>query len=521
MLSQRTPVHTADVRRTAPVSEARLLVLRDGDTHMRAGRFDQAVTAFDRAVAADSAFALAHFRLAVAALWADQSGSNLNALLERAVAHRNELDEQNRILLDGFVAWRRGEWGLAEHIYRRALTIDTTSTDARHQLGEVLLHYNTPQGRSVGEARAEFERVLMLDPRHYGALWHLAQLAARDGRDPDVVALTTRLLALKPDPVRQLEVEALRAALGDEADLDRVIQRLRDADESLLLGTGWRLAVFARRLDAAGRVFALLADPRRGPYARRLGHTQLFHLAVARGRRGEAAAQLRALTALRDAGAQPEELAVLLAASPNESDDQLPLREGRDAIVRIIASQRDTVHSGGASMRVIESHGTLGRIHALLGDSAQATRVVRELEQGLARVSSDSSTRALAVGQAAAIRALQASRAGRFEDVIRWVDESLHYRWFSDALGHPHLAYSLERFLRAEALLALGRSGEADTWFATIGQHDLSDFIYLRPALLRRAEIAQRHGDTMAANRLRGEARRLFCEGACADARAR
>ena len=509
MLSSRAQ-QTARARTMNQSAATRSRALRDGEAHMRSGRFDQAVTIFERAVADDSAFALGHFRLAVATLWADQPNSNLDAPLERALAFRNELDELNKILLDGFVAWRRGSWNHAELVYRRALTIDTASIEARHQLGETLFHYNTPQGRSVDESRAEFERVVALDPRHFGALWHLAQLAARGGRDADVVVLSNRLLALEPDPVRRLEVEVLRAAaLNDKSEIDRVMQRLRDADESLLFGTGWRLAIFARNLDAAERVFTLLTDPRRGPYTRSLGHTQLFHVAIAGGRRRDAEAQLRALSELRDAGVQAEELALLLAAAPGEPMQEQALRRARDVYAQRVALPRASVSEGSAAFRVVGTHATLGRSYALLGDSVNAVAIATQLERGLPLVSRDSVTRAVSTGRAAAIRALQARHAGRPEDVIRWVDHSLTRRWFSNGLVDSHMSYSLERYLRGEALMALGRAHEADSWFATIGQHDLPDLVFLRAALLRRAELAEKRGDKASATRFRGEMQQL------------
>ena len=460
----------------------------DGELHMHSGRFEAAVAAFERAVSADSTFARAHFQLAVATLWADQPGARVDAQLARASAHRNDLDALDRVLLDGFVAWRRGEWSQAEALYRRALIIDPKSIEARHQLGETLFHYNAPQGRPSSESHAEFERVLASEPRHYGALWHLAQLASRAGRTDEVAELTQRLLALEPDEVRRLEVEVLRAAaLADTVAFDGLLERLRGADESLLFGTGWRLAVFGRRFDAAERVFALLTDPDRGPYPRSLGHTQLLYLDIARGRTGKASARLRALTALRDPGVTVVWPALLFAAAPGMPFQADILRSMRDSLTQVLATGPSTESN---ATRVIDARTALGWIHALLGDAELALATADQLEHDARAISHTAPDLASwAIGRAASVRALQANHAGHADEVIRQVDLSLSFRWFGEGLAHPLHAYSMERYLRAEALLALGRTQEADAWFATIGEHDPSDLVFLAPALLRRAQI--------------------------------
>lgn len=461
---------------------------REGELHMRSGRFEAAVAAFERSLSADSTFARAHFQLAVATLWADQPGARVDVQLARATAHRDALDALDRVLLDGFVAWRRGEWSQAEALYRRALVIDPTSIEARHQLGETLFHYNAPQGRPTSESYAEFERVLAREPRHFGALWHLAQLASRAERTDDVAKLTRQLLALEPDAVRRLEVEVLRAAaLADTVAFDELLERLRGADESLLFGTGWRLAVFGRRLDAAESVFELLTDSARGPYARGLGHTQLLYLDIARGRTAEASARLRALTALRDPGVTVVWPALLFAAAPGLPFQADMLRSMRDSLTQVLANETSIA---GNTARVIDARTALGWIHALLGDAELALATADRLEHDARKINQATPELASwAVGRAASIRALRARHAGHADAVIRYVDSSLSYRWFGDALAHPLRAYSMERYLRAEALLALGRTQEADSWFATIGEHDPSDLVFLAPALLRRAEI--------------------------------
>lgn len=477
-----------------------LAALRQGQSHLSSGRFDLAVASFERAVQVDSSLAPAHFQLAVATLWADQPGDRIDARVRQAVVRRDRLDDHTRMLLDGFIAWRRGEWHEAEAVYRRALTMNPASLQARHDLGEVLFHYNAPQGRSIDEARAEFERVVSADPRHYGALWHLAQLAARDRRREDVARLTDRLLALEPDSIRALEVQVLRAgALDDSAALDRLIERLQDADESLLFGIGWRLAVFGHDFQAADRVFSLMTSSRRGPHARALGHAQRLYVALAQENAVSANAQLAALYGLPDAGVAVGWHTLLAAAAPGGPVGLPQLRSLRDSLASML--RVDPSLKTLSLYRRLELLSTSGAASALLGDSAMALAIADRLER-LPLGEADSLTGSvMKVGRAATIRALQARQAGRPDEVVRLTERTLVYRWFGIALTDPVLGFGMERYIRAEALLAVGRVEEADAWFASIGDHDPSDLVFLAASLRQRARIAASRGDLTAAQR--------------------
>ena len=500
VLPEQPEAHSAPAVSVATTAVA---AMREGDDFLRAGRFESAVAAFERAVSLDSSAAQAHFQLAVATLWADQPGDKIDSRIAAAVARRDGLDELNRMLLDGFIAWRSGEWHQAEEVYRRALTTYPASTNARQELGEVLFHYGAPQGRSLDEARLEFERVLEREPHHYGALWHLAQIAARDHRVSDVDRLTAQLLALEPDVVRTIEVEALRAAvLDDERAFDRVIDRLRDGDESLLFGVGWRLAVSGRDLDAAERVFNLLTDARRAPNAQGLGHVQLFYLQLARGFNDGVVHKLQKLAGLQYGGAGIELLALLTAiASPAEFPASF-LVTARDSLS--VTVSREGFQTAPAHDR-FRRLATLGALHAVLGDSARASAIVNRLDAESAGTPQQQQCE----GHAAMIRALIARNERRHADVVRWTERGLVYRWFGHAIFDPFSAYSIVRFIRAEALVALGRSAEADAWFATIGDHDPSDLAFLPAALEHRQRIAKARGDGAGAARVAAQLQAL------------
>jgi len=130
--------------------------LRTGDT---AGAFG----GFHRAIAADSGFALAFYRLAIASGWYDRQDAAGSAT-RRALTYRGRLAERDRRLLDAYAAFRRGAADQAEQSYRAVLRDYSDDLEARFQLADALYQYNPLRGRPVIEAREPFDQVLAYDP---------------------------------------------------------------------------------------------------------------------------------------------------------------------------------------------------------------------------------------------------------------------------------------------------------------------------------------------------------------------
>ena len=135
------------------------------ERELRAGQdhFDSAVAGFQSAVALDTSFALAYYRLAVAAGWARRLGI-VGPAVERALRLAARLGERDRRLLQAYDAFRRGAADAAERQYRTILQDHPDDLEAEFQLANVLYHYNAPRGRPRAEARELFDRVLSVDP---------------------------------------------------------------------------------------------------------------------------------------------------------------------------------------------------------------------------------------------------------------------------------------------------------------------------------------------------------------------
>ena len=157
----------ARLAQTASLTTSALPALKaylDGERNLRAAQFDSAVAGFQAATALDSSFALAYYRLAVAAAWTGRMGL-LAPSITRALALADRLSERDRALLAAFAEMAAGRPDEAERRYREILETYPDDLEARFQLANVLYNYNAPRGRPRAEAREHYDRVLESDPK--------------------------------------------------------------------------------------------------------------------------------------------------------------------------------------------------------------------------------------------------------------------------------------------------------------------------------------------------------------------
>ena len=127
------------------------------------GGIDSAIAGFQRAVGEDSTFALAYYRLAVAAGW-QLRHEMASAATAAALRHSSRLAERDRRLLQAYGAYRQGLVSEAEPAFRELVRDDPDDLEAAFQLADLLAHYNPLRGRSQAEPLELFEGVLGYDP---------------------------------------------------------------------------------------------------------------------------------------------------------------------------------------------------------------------------------------------------------------------------------------------------------------------------------------------------------------------
>ena len=166
LLVKRRPGPVYRLTQTAAVTTRSLQALRaflEAERELRNGKPDTAIAGFQRAIEADSTFALAHYRLAVAAGWAERHALSTEAV-GRALAASTRLGDRDRRLLTAYAAFRRGAPNEAEQQYRAILEDYPDDLEAEFQLADVMHQYNPLRGRPRVEARELFDRVLAFDP---------------------------------------------------------------------------------------------------------------------------------------------------------------------------------------------------------------------------------------------------------------------------------------------------------------------------------------------------------------------
>lgn len=442
----------------------------EGERNFRSARFAAASEAYHRAVARDSTFGLAHHRLSVTSEWMGSDEMALTAA-ESAVRHGSGLARRDRRLLEAHLTSLRGEAAEAESLYRSILETYPHDLEAWYQLGEILFHWAPAVGRSITEAREPFRRVLALSPGHAPAAVHLARIAASE-RDPEGLdSLAERVLKMVPGSDHAWEVRALRAFAGEhEREQDRVVEGLTDAsDRSLRIAT-WSVSVFAANPAGGTRLARLMTAPWRAPATRRRGGVWLAELALARGRWRDA---FDRLADLPDGGSGLGGIREALLVS-------LPYRDVPDPDVReleevLAASGDDRLRAFAAAL-----------LRSRLGDESGALASAGELEARAAEADRDGvDLRRLAH----IVRAHVAWRRGRPEEGLEMLGTARVETRSSLMYGTDYVQ-PYERYLRGLLLADAGRAQEAERSFRTFADQHVPNLVYLAPAHLERARLA-------------------------------
>ncbi len=492
------------VTQVAAVTSASLPALKaylEGETAFRAGRFSAAVDAFQQAVAADSQFALALYRLSIAAEWALRPDL-ASVAAEGAVRHADRLSDHDRRILEALLASRRGDHQTAERMFRAVVEIWPQDVEAWIQLAEVQFHYGPVNGRPISESQEGFERILRLEPDNALSLMHLQRIAARDGDVKAVDSLGQHVLRLNPGGDRALEIGAYHAVFGeDSSTLLEFRTELDRAPEIYVPEAVFGVSTWTDRFDAVRLLFASETLPARSPALRALGHVHLAYLQALQGRWGAALAEFRAAERLDQAlGLSHRALLQLQPFIPAPQTDLEALHRSlsawdasqvRPSAIPIV---HFNVHDGlYPSLRRY----LLALTEVRLGNLAAATALAVQLERARGDRAGDHLQRAYgrsiraAVAEARGDRALALQLLGDGRLVVN----------YELALFSPFTSLAAERYRRAVLLDATGRSDEAAIAYRSFDEFSFMDRVFAAPAALRLARLAEREGRTADARR--------------------
>lgn len=501
---------SADIGRLAANTTVSLPALRaflEGESEFRAGRYPAAVQRLEDAVRLDSTFALAYYRLSSASTWAERTDlSKLSA--DRALAHSGRLPPNVRMVLEARLLHQHAQPEDAERRLLAVLGEQPHMLEAWYYLAEVRAHWSSVLARPVDEADSALRRALTLAPAQVGLAIHLARLAALREDDVELDSLATIVLRAEPatDPAR--EIRALRAvAHGDGETIRVVADELRTARDAPAFALVQSIAAHGNNPAAARTLSGALVIPAHAPWVRAQAQLLRARLAAEEGRWRAASA---ALNEASDVGAGPLlEYRIFLATlpfAPTTRQELLNLRTQLDGAPTGVAAphvgqQRWPTDPLTAGRRLY----LLSLLDLSVGDTTSAVAHAAQLERVPAASAGVSYEREFA----ATVRAALAFARGSPGEAL-------------SALGPPTVgadsvypsAHSYPRaqarWLRAEALRALGRYSEAIRVYASFPDPESYDIPYLAPALRRRGELLSRQGDATRAAVLEARATRLW-----------
>ncbi|HEU5358479.1 MAG TPA: serine/threonine-protein kinase [Gemmatimonadales bacterium] len=157
---------------------------------------ESADTALRRAIALDSTFGLAYYKLALTRGWIgganDQDGRRA---LVYASRYAGRLPARQQSLISAYQSFLDGDLPHARELYAKLVARDSIDTDAWYALGDAWFH--DPDSTAAGRAKKmtnslrAFRRALALDPAYALAYEHVAMMYTDAARDRPFFALVT------------------------------------------------------------------------------------------------------------------------------------------------------------------------------------------------------------------------------------------------------------------------------------------------------------------------------------------
>jgi tetratricopeptide (TPR) repeat protein/predicted Ser/Thr protein kinase len=409
-------------------------------------RYEEAMSEYQAAVAADPRFALAHYRIAYLGEFTGLEAAERKEHIQAAVANSGRVGEKERLLIRAWQAHMEKQNDEAHRLYAQAVEAWPQEKEVLYMAADLYFHEYRYR-----EAQPLFERALQLDPVWEPALVHLVDcLGQAIGRRDELLARTRRWADQAPGPS---SYRSLAMALAQNGRLEEALDQARRA--YAMEPNAWNRGILGEILlhrGAFAEVEALakpvLADAGRSKKERAQA-AGLYACALAlQGRRREA---LQALEALRE----------MPHAAPGYRETRMQhflgdgaLDKARAELEAFVAAVR--VEGKGDDKKWKE---TLPALTAVVGDLAGAAELARALDPGSPAAALWRGTAAWRTGKldeaAAALRPLSER-----EDEYRILSSYL-LGVVEAARGHP--AEALAAAERFRGMVAFG-GGYWQTW---------------------------------------------------------
>ena len=430
----------------------------DGERDLRDARPAAAVASFQSAVATDSMFALAWYRLARAARWNDVDSLSASAA-RRANQLAASLPPRQQTLVRAYYTLRFGSAVQAERQLAQIAADYPTDVEAWMLLGEVQFGSNPFYGRPIDDAAATFGRVMSLDPRNREVTVYLMDLADRADRTGQLDTLFN--MYFSPNSAgEQPGIRATYIALYGRRSRAPTPKRVAEnafVDPALARVALHRISADVRDRGAARAYAGIVASA--GEY-RTDGLLSLAILDVADGNWDGATTHFREAAARDPHDALEYRALFALAPSVAVSPDSLralrrllvlPRNPRMAPVGDLSLNERDDIRrylSGLLSVRLGDASGVAAAREALSKRSAQASSLAGALAAAI-------------TGHWQLSRGNPSAAIAAFEQCIPDLPARIRSL-------HPALEQHLDRLARADALQRLGRRSEAQRWYQSL-----------------------------------------------------
>ena len=440
-----------------------------GESAFAVRQYVDAANEFKQATLTDSTFAIAYYRLAVAADRNDRPEVAQRAS-DLAIHFADRLDDREQRLLYAYAAKRNGRAAESERAYWDIVSDYPEDCEAWFQLGETLFHGNPLHGESATQARPAFERLLELSPNDVEGTVHLARIAVLQGRQRDADSLEGRVVRL----------------IGDARAGNRALRAL-----------ALRAMIHADDADSVASIGRAMMRQSISPRDKALGLRLLANVSLARGQWADAKAQIDTAIALDD-GSSLTQLAI--AATQRFIAVSVPELEDIRSRVMHSSPERDTA-SANAVAGALERLHALGLLDVRLSDKNGARAAAASLDS----FSGTAGTRRVAHTLAQSIRAHLAASEGHPLEALAKLDSA---GWEGPAHRFP--SEVADRYLRATLLMDVGRTSEAARWFGAIAERSAYELPYLAPSQAALATLDEKAGNAASARQHRRRVEALW-----------
>ncbi|MGZ5172458.1 MAG: tetratricopeptide repeat protein, partial [Burkholderiales bacterium] len=455
-----------------------------GRLQFREGRHRSAVADFEKAVAADSNFAIGWYALGRTASFTPERDLERRSLL-RAHDLRAQLPTLDQLRIESQLLYASGRIQESERAFREILRRHPDDVDAQFGLAVLLTHAAHRMGRSPSEAEPLLTRVSYYEPKNLDVL-NFGRLLAADSRNlKRYDSLSRRYLEISPNADFALPYQAEQAYLRkDTAAENQVLTQLTAADDFLLGFAVTSVGGYLQDLAGAIPIAERFIDTRRSVENQASGRLMLAQLELAQGHWRKASLQLDEAARL-DPNSALESRALLslhpLLRTPVDSLKALYQEvESWKPHATITGSRIDI----GRGQQVFEPEFRLyllGALAARLGNYPAALSAAGELD----RREPGEIGREYARGAAASVRAQVALSQGQLDRAVELFERAPVHVWWNMYYWDPFFSQGFERYLRAESLAKLGRYDEAARWYrSNTGAMSLAETMYLVPSLI-------------------------------------